>query len=213
MSIVTCHQSISLDGFTAGPNQSLENPIGQGGLRLHEWIFETAAWARMQSLPARAETPDSSIVERFASPANVGAYVMGRNMFDPGRGDWDLSWKGWWGDNPPYHTPVFVLTHHARDRLTMEGGTTFFFVTGGIGDGMRQARHAAGDKDVHIAGGAQTIRQCLRDGYLDELNLHVVPITLSRGERLFEDVGELRMTPVEVTASPGVTHIRYRIER
>ena len=211
--MVTCHESISLDGFTAGLNQSLEDPIGKDGLRLHEWIFKTAAWARMQSLPPLPETPDSRVVEQFASPANAGAYVMGRNMFDPGRGDWDLSWKGWWGPDPPYHAPVFVLTHHQRDPLPMEGGTTFFFVTGGIGDAMRQARLAAGDRDVHVAGGAHTIQQSLRDGHLDELNLHLVPITLSQGERLFENVGDLRMTPIEVIASPEVTHIRYRIER
>lgn len=212
MSKVTCHQSISLDGFTAGPNQSLENPLGEGGLRLHEWIFETAAWARMQGLPPRPETPDSAIVEEFASNPRVGAYVMGRNMFGGGHGAWDEDWRGWWGEDPPYHTPVFVLTHHARDPVPMQGGTTFHFVTGGIDSALEQARKAAGDKDVQIAGGASAVRQSIRAGKLDELYLHIVPIVLGTGERLLEDVGDPKMTPVTVVASPAVTHIKYRLE-
>lgn len=212
MSIVTCHQSISVDGFTAGPNQTLDNPIGEGGMRLHEWMFETAAWRRMQSLPPIPDTPDSVIVDKLASNPRVGAYIMGRHMFDHGRGEWDESWKGWWGDNPPYHVPVFVLTHHRRDPLPMEGGTTFFFVTEGIESALRKAREAAGDKDVQIAGGANTIQQALRTGELDELNLHIVPIVLGAGERLLQDVGDLKMTPVSVVASPNVTHVKYRID-
>jgi dihydrofolate reductase len=210
---VTCHQSISIDGFTAGPNQSLENPIGERGLRLHQWMFDTAAWMRMQGLPGGSEGPDSDIVEELSSNTSVGAYVMGRNMFSPGRGEWDESWKGWWGDVPPYHAPTFVLTHHPRPPVPMQGGTTFYFVTDGIESALRQAREAASDKNVQIAGGASTVRQFLRAGYLDELYLHVVPIVLGNGERLLENVGELQMTPVEVTASPAVTHIRYRIVR
>ena len=212
MSIVVCHQSISVDGFTAGPNQTLENPIGEGGMRLHEWMFETAAWRRMQSLPPTPETPDSAIVDEIASDPNVGAYVMGRHMFDHGRGEWDQSWKGWWGDNPPYHAPVFVLTHHRRDALPMHGGTTFVFVTEGIESALRRAREAAGDKNVHIAGGANVIQQALRAGELDELYLHIAPIVLGAGERLLQDVGDLKMTPVTVIASPNVTHIKYRID-
>ena len=213
MSVVRCHQAISLDGFSAGPNQSLENPLGEGGERLHEWMFETAAWARMQGLPAgRPETPDSAIVDEIASDPNVGAYIMGRNMFGGGHGRWDESWKGWWGENPPYHRPVFVLTHEPRAPVPMQGGTTFFFVTDGVASALRQAQAAAGDRDVHVAGGAHTIQQFLREGMLDELYLHIAPILLGAGERLLENVGEPRMMPVTVVASPLVTHIRYRID-
>ncbi len=213
MSLVRCHQTISLDGFSAGPNQSLEIPLGEGGERLHEWMFETAAWARMQGLPAgRPETPDSAIVDEIASDPNVGAYIMGRNMFGGGHGRWDESWKGWWGEDPPYHRPVFVLTHEPRAPVPMQGGTTFFFVTDGAASALRQAQAAAGDRDVHVAGGAQTIQQFLREGMLDELYLHIAPILLGAGERLLENVGEPRMTPVTVVASPLVTHIRYRID-
>ena len=211
MSRVICHQTMSIDGFSAGPNQSLENPIGEGGMRLHEWMFATAAWARMQGLPPVPETPDSAIVDEIASGRNVGAYVMGRNMFGGGHGEWDESWRGWWGDDPPYHRPVFVLTHHARAPLPMEGGTTFYFVTDGPASALRQAREAAGDGDVQVAGGAHTIQQVIRLGELDELNLHVVPVMLGAGERLLENVGDPKLTPAEVIASPAVTHIRYRV--
>jgi dihydrofolate reductase len=213
MGRVICHQSISLDGFTAGPNQSFDNPIGEGGMRLHEWMFGTAAWARMQGLPNGAEGPDSAVVEELSSNAGVGATIMGRNMFGGGHSDWDPAWKGWWGDNPPYHHATFVLTHHPREPVPMQGGTTFYFVTDGIESALRQAREAAGGKSVQIAGGASTVRQFIRAGHLDELYLHIVPIVLGNGERLLEDVGDPRMTPVEVIASPAVTHIRYRIER
>lgn len=203
--------AISLDGFIAGPNQSLQNPIGEGGLRLHEWMFATAAWARREGRSdVPVETQDSDIVEHMHD--GVGAFVMGRHMFDPGRGPWDLEWRGWWGENPPYHAPVFVLTHHPRDPLPMDGGTTFHFVTDGIEPAMAQARAAAGDRDVMVAGGAQCVQQSIRAGMLDELYLHVVPIVLGDGERLLKNVGDPHMTPVEVRASPGVTHIRYRIE-
>jgi len=213
MSKVICHQSISLDGFSAGPNQSLDNPIGEGGLRLHEWMFATAAFRRMQGLSGGTEGPESAIVEEIASSNQVGAHILGRNMFDAGRGDWDPAWKGWWGDNPPYHHATFVLTHHPRQPIPMLGGTTFYFVTDGIESALRQAREAAGGKDVQIGGGAATVQQFLRAGQLDELYLDIVPIILGKGERLLENVGEPRLTPVEVIASPTVTHIRYRIER
>jgi len=212
MGLVRCHQAISLDGFTAGPHQSLDNPIGVGGLRLHEWMFETAAWARMQGLPARPESLDSAIVEELASNPNVGAYIMGRHMFGGGEGAWDESWKGWWGDDPPYHRPVFVLTHHARTPLPMQGGTVFNFVVDGPPSALRQAQAAAGDMDVQIAGGAHTIQQFLKLGLLDELYLHLVPVVLGSGERLLDNVGELKLRQLEVIASPNVTHIRYGIE-
>lgn len=202
---------MSIDGFSAGPNQSLENPIGEGGMGLHEWMFGTAAFRRMQGADDGAEGPDSDIVAELSANTNVGAYVMGRNMFSAGRGEWDPEWTGWWGPNPPYHAPTFVLTHYPRKSIPMEGGTTFHFVTDGIESAMRQARAAAGAKDVQITGGASTIQQCLRADLLDELNLHIVPLILGKGERLLDNVGHPTMTPVEVIASPAVTHIRYRI--
>jgi dihydrofolate reductase len=211
MSRVICHQTISIDGFTAGPNQSLENPLGEGGEQLHEWMFETAAWARMQGLPPRPETADSAFVDEIASSPNVGAYVMGRNMF-AGPGEWDESWRGWWGEDPPYHRPVFVLTHHPRAPLEMQGGTTFQFVTDGVESALSQAREAAGEKDVHIAGGANTIQQFIRAGLLDELSLHIAPIVLGKGERLLENVGAPKLTLVSMTASPAVTHLTYRLD-
>ena len=212
MGIIKCEQSVSIDGYSAGPNQSLDNPIGEGGMRLHEWMFATAAWARMQSQPPVPETPDSAVVEELAMDPNVGAYIMGRNMFAAGRGEWDEAWKGWWGPDPPYHTPVFVLTHYPREPIPMDGGTTFYFVTDGAESAVRQAREAAGDKDVQVAGGAHAIQQVMRARALDQLYLHIAPIVLGGGERLIENVGNPKMTPVEVVASPAVTHIRYRIE-
>ncbi len=212
MSIVKCDQSISLDGFSAGPDQSEDNPIGVGGMRLHEWMFATAAWARMQSQPGGEESADSAVVDELASDPNVGAYVMGRNMFDKDRGEWDQSWKGWWGPDPPYHAPVFVLTHYPREPVPMEGGTTFHFVTDGIESAVRQAREAAGEKDVQVAGGAHTIAQTIHAGLLDQLYLHVVPVLLGSGERPLENAGNPKLTPVSVVASPSVTHIKYRLE-
>jgi dihydrofolate reductase len=203
---------MSLDGFSAGPNQGLENPIGEGGLRLHEWMFATNAWRKMQGLSPVPETPDSAIVEGLASNAGVGAYILGRNMFGPGRGEWDPGWRGWWGDSPSYHNPVFVLTHHPREPVPMQGGTTFYFVTGGPQSALRQAREAAGDQDVQIGGGAGTVQQFLRLGLLDELYLHIVPIMLGAGQRLLDNVGDPKLTPVSVLASPGVTHIKYRVQ-
>jgi len=210
MSSVTCQISISLDGFVAGPNQSLENPIGEGGLRLHQWVFETASWREQQGLGGGAHTADSEVAAEVVQ--NVGAYIMGRKMFGGGDGPWDETWRGWWGDDPPYHVPVFVLTHHPRQPITMRG-TTFTFVTDGIASALEQARSAAGKRDVTIAGGAQTVRQYLAAGMLDELYLHIVPVILGAGERLLEDVGDPTLEPIKVIASPAVTHIKYRIVR
>lgn len=201
--------SISLDGFVAGPNQSLDNPLGVGGQRVHEWMFATAHWARQQGGDVPPETEDSKVADRMHE--NVGAFVMGRNMFSPGRGGWDMSWRGWWGEDPPYHAPVFVLTHHARDPLPMQGGTTFHFVTDGIESALSQARAAADAKDVMVAGGALAIRQYLRAGLLERLTLHIAPVLLGSGERLLEDVGDPTLRPVEVIASPAVTHITYAV--
>ncbi|HEY0493419.1 MAG TPA: dihydrofolate reductase family protein [Candidatus Dormibacteraeota bacterium] len=209
MSLVRSQISISLDGFVAGPNQSLENPIGEGGMRLHEWVFETLAWRQQHGLEGGVRNADSDVVE--GASRNIGAYVMGRKMFGGGGGPWDTSWKGWWGDDPPYHVPVFVLSHHPREPLSMRGGTTFTFVGAGSEAALEQARHAAGGKDVLIAGGASTIRQYLAAGRLDELYLHIVPVLLGSGERLLEGAGDPALEPVEVVASPAVTHVRYRI--
>jgi len=209
MSAVTCQISMSLDGFVAGPNQSIDNPIGEGGMRLHEWAFATSSWREQQGSEGGEHTTDAEVVDDVVR--NVGAYIMGRKMFGGGDGPWDESWRGWWGENPPYHTPVFVLTHHPRDPLPMQGGTTFNFVTDGIESALEQARAAAGDKDVSIAGGANAVQQYLGAGLLDELYLHIVPIILGAGERLLLDVGHPALEPIEVIASPAVTHVRYRV--
>jgi dihydrofolate reductase len=211
MSSVTCHISISLDGFVAGPNQSIENPIGEGGMRLHQWVFKTASWREQHGLEGGERNADAEVVDEVVQ--GVGAYIMGRKMFGGGDGPWDESWTGWWGEDPPYHAPVFVLTHHSREPLSMQGGTTFTFVTNGIESALEQARAAAGDKDVAIAGGASAVQQYLAAGMLDELYLHIVPIILGAGERLLEDVGDPTLEPVKVVASPAVTHVRYRVVR
>jgi dihydrofolate reductase len=214
MSAVKCHISISLDGFVAGPNQSIDDPIGQGGMRLHEWMFQTAAWREMDGDSGAASGergPDDDVLDEVQQ--GIGAFVMGRRMFGGGDGPWDLGWRGWWGDNPPYHAPVFVLTHHSRDPLPMQGGTTFRFVTDGIASALEQARTAAGDKDVLIAGGASAVQQYLAAGLLDELYLHIAPVILGAGERLLENVGDPVLEPVKVVASPTVTHVKYRIVR
>jgi dihydrofolate reductase len=192
--------SISLDGFVAGPDQSRDDPIGVGGLKLHEWHFQADEPGHEADVGPRDE---------LLKPA--GAYVMGRNMFGPIRGEWEGDWRGWWGEEPPYHAPVFVLTHHARESIEMEGGTTFHFVTAGFDAAMREAKAAAGDGDVQIAGGASTVRQALAAGALDELMLDVAPILLGSGERLLDGVTDVQFDPVDVIHSPLATHIRYRV--
>ena len=196
MTKITSDLAISLDGFAAGLNQSLENPFGEGVRdRLHRWRFEE---------------PDENAAE-IAAITTAGAYIMGRNMFSPGRGAWDPEWQGWWGDEPPYHAPVFVLTHHPREPLPMEGGTTFTFVTDGIESALAQAREAAGDADVAIAGGAQVVRQYLSAGLIDELRLHVAPELLGAGERLLDGVTGLTLEPLSVRGTDLVTHMSYRV--
>jgi dihydrofolate reductase len=209
MPSVKCHISISLDGFVAGPNQSVDNPIGEGGMRLHEWVFATQSWRREHGEEGGDPGLDSDVADEVMG--GVGAYVMGRNMFGGGSGPWDESWRGWWGENPPYHAPVYVLTHHPREPLPMEGGTTFFFVTDGIGSALEQALLAAGDQDVAVAGGASCVQQYLAANLLDELYLHIVPVVLGSGERLLENVGDPTLEPAEVVASPRVTHVKYRV--
>src|SRR4051795_4161376 len=211
MTNVTCHIAISLDGYVAGPNQSMDNPIGEGGMRLHQWVFKTDSWRDQHGEEGGERSADSEVVEEVTR--NVGAYIMGRNMFDPGRGEWDPEWRGWWGEDPPYHTPVYVLTHHAREPLEMEGGTTFHFVTDGIEAALEQARAAAGERDVSIAGGARAVRQYLRAGLLDELYLHIAPVGLRAGERLRGAGGAPTLEPLKVVASPAATHVKYRVVR
>ncbi len=179
--------SISQDGYGAGPNQSLENPLGENGEKLHEWFFETDTFQKMVGQREGLKDVDNEFATR--SFDNLGAWILGRNMFGPVRGPWpDESWKGWWGDNPPYHVPVFVLTHHARTPITMEGGTTFHFITGGIEDALAQARQAAAGKDVRVGGGVETLKQYLRARLVDDLHLAVSPFLMGSGENLFSDI-------------------------
>jgi dihydrofolate reductase len=209
MTRITCQISISLDGYVAGPNQSMEHPIGEGGMRLHEWAIQTAGWREAHGMTGGERNVDHDVAATMMD--GIGAFVMGRKMFGGGDGAWDGSWRGWWGEDPPYHAPVYVLTHHPREPLEMQGGTTFHFVTDGLASALEQARAAAGERDVSIAGGGSTVNQALAAGALDELYLHVAPILLHAGERLFEGVGDLELEPAEVVASPAVTHVRYRI--
>lgn len=202
--------AMSLDGYVAGPEQSREHPLGVGGGRLHEWAFATRSFRRAHAMKGGEEGVDDDFVAR--GEEGIGATIMGRNMFGPVRGPWpDEEWKGWWGDDPPFHHPVFVLTHHARDPVTMEGGTSFHFVTDGIEAALERALEAADGRDVRIGGGASTVRQYLRAGLIDELHLAIVPVLLAGGERLFEDLGaDLpdRYECVERVASDAVTHVR-----
>ncbi|WP_128376453.1 dihydrofolate reductase family protein [Streptomyces cavernae] len=199
MGRVTCDLSISVDGYSAGLNQSEQRPFGDDGGdgwgdKLHAWMTDTEE--------NRAE------LERMTAAT---AFIMGRNMFGPVRGEWDRQWNGWWGDNPPYHAPVFVLTHHPRDPQPMDGGTTFHFVTDGIESALKSAREAAGDGAVSVQGGATTVNQYLAAGLIDELRLHIVPITLGAGTRLFDGVPSLNLEQAESRAASSVTHLTYRV--
>ena len=207
--------TVSLDGYGAGPDQSIENPLGVGGTELHRWALPTRTFQRDVF---GNEGGTTGIDEDFAARGfrNIGAWILGRNMFGPVRGPWpDLNWKGWWGDSPPYHVPVFVLTHHARPPLEMEGGTTFHFVTGGVREALDRAREAAAGKDVRIGGGANTIRQYLQEGLVDELHIAISPILLGSGARLFDGV-DMRAQGyecVQFAASELATHIVLRARR
>lgn len=192
--LVTANISVSLDGFVAGPNQSLEDPLGEGGEDLHQWMFQQPE-------------ANQAIIDQILAPR---AYIMGRNMFGPIRGDWpDDEWKGWWGDEPPYHAPVFVLTHYPREPVPMQGGTTYHFITTGIDDALAQARAAAGDGRVSVAGGASTVRQYLAAGHIGRIIVTISPIMLGAGERLFEDLADLELKPVDVLSNELATHITY----
>jgi dihydrofolate reductase len=203
--------AVSLDGFAAGPEQSEENPLGIGGMDLHEWVVKLEVWRKQHGLEGGEVNASTPVVEELQS--NIGAGVMGRNMFGGGPGPWseDEPWNGWWGDNPPFHTPVYVITHHPREPLKMEGGTTFTFVTDGIGSALEQAKEAADGRDVLLGGGANVVQQYLAAGLLDEFDLHVVPILLAEGERLLENIGRLEIEQVSAVEAPGVTHIKYRV--
>ena len=214
MSKVRCHISISLDGYVAGPRQSEEDPLGVGGEHLHDWAIPLAAWRGSHGKEGGAVSASSAVFEETID--NIGAAVMGRGMFGPvGRGPWaeDEPWNGWWGDNPPYHYPVFVVTHHPRAAVEMEGGTTFHFVTGGIESALGQAKEAAGGKDVMVWGGGQIVGQYLAAGLLDVLELHVVPILLGGGSRLLDDLGDtdVRLEQVRAVEGDGVAHLKYLV--
>jgi dihydrofolate reductase len=202
--------SMSLDGFVAGPRQDVDNPLGVGGMRLHEWVFPLATWRAVQGLEGGEVTASTPVLEE--SRANIGATVMGRNMFGGGTGPWgDEPWKGWWGDDPPYHHPVFVVTHYAREPLMCLGGTSFTFVTNGIESALEQAKAAAGGQDVLVAGGADIARQYLRANLVDEMEINLVPIFLGAGERPFDGLGEgnPRLVHVRTVAAPGIVHMKF----
>ena len=200
--------SVSVDGYGAGPEQSLDNPLGIGGMGLHQWAFATRTFRTMFGQEGGSTGVDDQFAQRGF--ANVGAWVLGRNMFGPVRGPWpDDAWKGWWGDTPPYHCDVFVLTHHARAPLAMKGGTTFHFVTDGIHAALTRAREAAGDRDVRVGGGVATIRQYLTERLIDEMHLAISPVLLGRGEALFAglDLPKLGYAPTEHVATELATHL------
>jgi dihydrofolate reductase len=202
--------SMSLNGFVAGPNQSVDHPLGVGGLRLHEWVFPLAAWRALHGLEGGEVNESTPIIEE--SLTNIGATIMGRNMFGGHPGPWNGShpWTGWWGTNPPFHHRVFVLTHHRREPLELDGGTTFTFVTDGIEAALERARRAAGGEDVSLGGGANVARQYLLAGLVDEMEISLVPTLLGGGERLLDGVGRMRgLELVRTVPAPGVTHLKF----
>lgn len=205
--------SMSLDGFVAGPKASLKDPLGQGGEQLHEWAFKLEAWRKPHGLPGGETGSDGDVVEE--SQANIGAVIMGRRMFSGGEGSWgdDPNADAWWGDNPPFHVPVFVLTEYAREKVDKKGRTSFTFVTDGIESALSQAKAAAGNKDISIAGGASTIQQFIKAGHVDELQIHVVPVLLGTGVRLLENLGDAKLEKIRVIDSPDVTHLKFRIKK
>jgi dihydrofolate reductase len=194
---------MSLDGFITGPNDDVARPLGEGGERLHQWVYELASWRERHGLAGGKTNRDAEVLDEAFR--NVGAFVMGRRMFNHGEKPW--------GDDPPFHMPVFVVTHDHRDTLVKEGGTTFTFVTDGIESALEQAKAAAGSKDVSVAGGANIVQQLLKAGLLDEIQIHLVPVTLGGGRRLFEKLGKMELEPARVIESPGVTHLRYHMRR
>jgi dihydrofolate reductase len=208
--------SMSLDGYIAAPDQTLEDPLGKGGMRLHEWVFGLKSFREQHGMDGgESNSPDNEIVAEITH--SIGAVVMGRKMFSGGEGPWegDPNADAWWGDDPPFHVPVFVLTHHEREPLVKRGGTTFTFVTDGIGSALEQARAAAGDQDISLAGGAAVAQQYLAAGLLDELQIHLVPVVLGGGVRLFDGAvpAPVELEAERVVPSPAVTHLRFRVVR
>jgi dihydrofolate reductase len=202
MAKVTADISMSLDGFITGPNDDVEHPLGEGGERLHRWVYELASWRERHGLAGGKTNRDAEVLEEAFK--NVGAFVMGRRMFNHGEKPW--------GDNPPFHAPVFVVTQDQSKTLGKEGGTTFSFVTDGVESALEQAKAAAAGKDVSVAGGANIVQQVLKAGLLDEIQVHLVPVTLGGGRRLFEKLGTMELEAARVIESPGVTHLRYRVK-
>jgi dihydrofolate reductase len=206
--------TMSLDGYVAGPNQSVENPLGEGGEQLHEWAFATHTFRAIHGMEGGATGPDDDIAKEYFD--NIGATIMGRHMFGGGDGPWgDKPWNGWWGDNPPFHMPVFVLTHHARDPLELQGGTTFHFVTEGVHMALERAKDAAQGKGIILGGGANIAHQYLKAGLIDELDIHVVPVLMGAGRRLFDNIDgqQTAYECVRVVNSPAVTHYKYHLKR
>jgi dihydrofolate reductase len=206
--------SMSLDGYVAGPSQTLEEPLGEGGEQLHDWVVRLEAWRSRHGLEGGDTGPDEGLFN--ANLERIGAVVMGRRMFSGGSGPWESDPKadGWWGDDPPFHVPVFILTHHEREPVEKEGGTTFNFVTDGIESALEQARAAAGDKDVQIAGGADVDQQYLRAGLVDDVTVHIAPVLLGGGVSLFGDLDtDLRLRLTKVVEAPLAAHLQYDVER
>ena len=207
--------TMTLDGYVAGPNQSAEHGLGEGADNIHDWLLDLKTFHEIHGSGAEGETGinDDVLRENFEG---IGATIMGRNMFGPDRGPWgDDPWRGWWGENPPFHTPVFVLTHHPRDPLVMEGGTTFHFVTDGIESALQQAKDAAGGKDVSLGGGAKVAQQYLAAGLMDEMEIHLVPMLLGGGERLFDNLAGsgLKLELIRTIAGPDVAHLKFRVSK
>lgn len=214
MSLVRANLTVSADGYLAGPNQSEENPLGEGGEDLHKWVFKLKSWRAAHGMEGGDENESSFVETEILGGA--GATLMGRNMFGGGPGDWgDQPWMGWWGTNPPYHHPVFVVTHFEREPLEMEGGTTFHFVTDGVESAMEQAKAAAGDKIVSVGGGAQIVRECLVAGLINELWLTTAPLVLGAGERLLDGVADagVKFEQIQAVAGPDAVHAKYRVTR
>jgi dihydrofolate reductase len=213
MSKLRLNITMSLDGYVAGPDQSEENPLGLGGMELHQWVFPLKEFREMHGDAGGEVNASSAVVrERWA---NIGSTIMGRNMFGPVRGPWpDESWRGWWGEDPPYHHPVFVLTNHPREPLEMEGGTTFYFASDGIESALTKAREAAGGQDVWLAGGASVTNQYLAAGLVNEVDISIAPLVLGAGARLFDGLehGAVRLKQIRAVDAPGVTHIKYEVD-
>ena len=205
--------SMSLDGYIAGPNPSPEEPLGKNGESLHEWVVRLASWRKRHGLEGGETGPDNDLVQ--ASTENIGAFIMGRKMFNGGEGPWekDTNLDGWWGDTPPFNAPVFILTKHPREKVTKEGGTTFTFVTDGVESALKQAKEAAGDKDIQISGGANAIQQFIKAGLVDEIQIHMPHVLLGGGRKLLENLGDAKMEKIKVIDSPDVTHLLFRIKK